>query len=403
MNNADELKNSGLKATLPRIKILEVFQRSRQRHMTAEDVFKALLAEGADVGLATVYRVLMQFEQAGLLTRSNFESGKSVFELNEGQHHDHLVCLTCGRVEEFFDPQIEQRDEKIALERGFELHEHSLALYTACTKTNCQPRQVDAGPDRAWRFIGWLACNLWLAVAASWAAPAFEDTMAQRLLACHRLPRQGRARGRRWLCPRASPASRQGCLFRQLRAFRDGQRRYALMGNLLAPLDDAYLREIASHFATLELPYAAPPPSRADAATLRHGQVLAQQGDAARRAPACQACHGTALTGLGADVPGLLGLPVDYLNAQLGAWRTGTRHADAPDCMAQIAQRLSPQDVNALAHWLAAQPVPAQPAPKRAGPSADALRQHGAAHDEDGPWPALVRTGRSCWPSPCGG
>src|SRR5574337_1676689 len=108
---SDELKNSGLKATLPRIKILEVFQRSQQRHMTAEDVYKALLAEDADVGLATVYRVLMQFEQAGLGLRSNFESGKSVFELNEGQHHDHLVCLTCGRVEEFFDRSEEHTSE----------------------------------------------------------------------------------------------------------------------------------------------------------------------------------------------------------------------------------------------------------------------------------------------------
>ena len=141
MTHTDELKNSGLKATLPRIKILDVFQRSPQRHMTAEDVFKALLAEGADVGLATVYRVLMQFEQAGLLLRSNFESGKAVFELNEGQHHDHLVCLTCGRVEEFFDPQIEQRQRAIALERGFELHEHSLALYARCTKSDCQYRK----------------------------------------------------------------------------------------------------------------------------------------------------------------------------------------------------------------------------------------------------------------------
>ncbi len=104
MTHVEELKSSGLKATLPRIKILEIFQKTTLRHMTAEDVYKALLGEGADIGLATVYRVLMQFEQAGLLTRSHFESGKSVFELNEGQHHDHLVCLTCGRVEEFYRP-----------------------------------------------------------------------------------------------------------------------------------------------------------------------------------------------------------------------------------------------------------------------------------------------------------
>lgn len=140
MKHAEELKSSGLKATLPRIKILEIFQRSDRRHMTAEDVFKALLGEDADIGLATVYRVLMQFEQAGLLSRSNFESGKSVFELNEGQHHDHLVCLDCGRVEEFFDAQIEARQREVTVSRGFELQEHSLALYARCTKTACEHR-----------------------------------------------------------------------------------------------------------------------------------------------------------------------------------------------------------------------------------------------------------------------
>ena len=140
MKHADELKSSGLKATLPRIKILEIFQHAARRHMTAEDVYKALLQEGADIGLATVYRVLMQFEQAGLLSRSNFESGKAVFEINEGQHHDHLVCLDCGRVEEFFDAQIEQRQREVTVSRGFELQEHSLALYARCTKVNCDHR-----------------------------------------------------------------------------------------------------------------------------------------------------------------------------------------------------------------------------------------------------------------------
>jgi Fur family ferric uptake transcriptional regulator len=142
MTHAEELKSSGLKATLPRIKILEVFQRTERRHLTAEDVFKMLLSDGADIGLATVYRVLMQFEQAGLLRRSNFESGKAVFELNEGQHHDHLVCLDCGRVEEFFDAEIEQRQRTIAVTRGFELQEHSLALYARCTKEGCEHRHV---------------------------------------------------------------------------------------------------------------------------------------------------------------------------------------------------------------------------------------------------------------------
>ena len=137
MTHADELKNSGLKATLPRIKVLEVFQKTSQRHMSAEDVFKVLLAEDAEVGLATVYRVLMQFEQAGILSRTHFETGKAVFELNEGKHHDHLVCMDCGRVEEFFDAEIEKRQRSIAQSRGFELQDHALALYAACTKKNC--------------------------------------------------------------------------------------------------------------------------------------------------------------------------------------------------------------------------------------------------------------------------
>ena len=140
MTHAEELKSSGLKATLPRIKILEIFQRTAQRHMTAEDVFKALLTEGADVGLATVYRVLMQFEQAGLLTRSHFESGKSVFELNEGQHHDHLGWPTCGRAEEFYDAQIETRPRTVAQARGLAPQDHPLALYAACTKADCAYR-----------------------------------------------------------------------------------------------------------------------------------------------------------------------------------------------------------------------------------------------------------------------
>ena len=140
MTRADDLKSSGLKATGPRLKILDVFQRSPERHLTAEDVYKALLAEDADIGLATVYRVLMQFEQAGLLSRSHFESGKSVFELNEGRHHDHLVCLTCGRVEEFYDAQIEARQRAVAEARGFELPDHALSMYANCVKKDCPHR-----------------------------------------------------------------------------------------------------------------------------------------------------------------------------------------------------------------------------------------------------------------------
>jgi Fur family ferric uptake transcriptional regulator len=138
--NPADLKSSGLKATLPRLKILEIFQSSAVRHLSAEDVYKLLLSENLDVGLATVYRVLTQFEQAGLLSRNHFESGKAVFELNEGSHHDHLVCLDCGLVEEFFDEEIEKRQQRIAEERGFKLSEHALALYGTCMKQNCPHR-----------------------------------------------------------------------------------------------------------------------------------------------------------------------------------------------------------------------------------------------------------------------
>ncbi|GAA0829933.1 MAG: ferric iron uptake transcriptional regulator [Cupriavidus sp.] len=140
MPSPADLKNIGLKATVPRLKILEIFQTSEQRHLSAEDVYRILLNEHMDIGLATVYRVLTQFEQAGLLSRNNFESGKAIFELNEGKHHDHLVCLDCGRVEEFFDADIEQRQQSIARERGFALQEHALSLYGNCTKDNCPHR-----------------------------------------------------------------------------------------------------------------------------------------------------------------------------------------------------------------------------------------------------------------------
>jgi Fur family ferric uptake transcriptional regulator len=134
----DELKTSGLKATVPRLKVMQIFQDSPRRHLSAEDVYRLLLDEGSDIGLATVYRVLMQFVQAGVLERRHFESGKAVFELNEGGHHDHLVCIRCGRVEEFLDAGIETRQREIARERGFELQEHALALYGLCSDPNCR-------------------------------------------------------------------------------------------------------------------------------------------------------------------------------------------------------------------------------------------------------------------------
>jgi Fur family transcriptional regulator, ferric uptake regulator len=136
-----DLKTIGLKATLPRLKILNLFENSDQRHLTAEDVYKVLLKEGMDIGLATIYRVLTQFEQAGILIRHHFEAGKAVFELNEGHHHDHLVCVKCGHVEEFYDAEIERRQIKIAKERGFNIQEHSLQIYADCTKPNCPHRR----------------------------------------------------------------------------------------------------------------------------------------------------------------------------------------------------------------------------------------------------------------------
>ncbi len=141
-SNSQNLKNIGLKATFPRLKILDLFQHAEQRHLTAEDVYRLLMQEGMDIGLATVYRVLTQFEQASLLERHFFGSGKAVFELNEGKHHDHLVCVQCGRVEEFYDPEIERRQTLVASERGFQVKEHALYLYADCLKEDCPHRNT---------------------------------------------------------------------------------------------------------------------------------------------------------------------------------------------------------------------------------------------------------------------
>jgi Fur family ferric uptake transcriptional regulator len=134
MDIPEELRKSGLKATLPRLRIMQLFQERQVKHLSADDVFRLLLNEKIDVGLATVYRVLMQLAEAGILIRRHFESGSAVFELNEGSHHDHLLCTVCGKVEEFVDSGIEQRQEEIARERGFSLQEHSLSLYGVCAE-----------------------------------------------------------------------------------------------------------------------------------------------------------------------------------------------------------------------------------------------------------------------------
>ena len=196
---------------------------------------------------------------------------------------------------------------------------------------------------------------------AAWAAPALiEDTLAQRLAACTTCHgKEGRAAPDGYH-PRIAgkPA---GYLFNQLQNFRDGRRRYGPMVALMDPLPDGYLREMAEHFAALDLPYPAPAPAVEPAAVLERGRVLALQGDAKKGLPACGSCHGAALTGVLPAVPGLLGLPRDYLAGQLGAWLHAERRAKAPDCMAEIAKKLDGGDLVAVSAWLASQPVP-QPA-----------------------------------------
>jgi Fur family ferric uptake transcriptional regulator len=128
-----DLKKAGLKATVPRMKILALLEENKVRHVSAEDVYKALLESGEDLSLATVYRVLTQFEQAGLVTRHHFEGGHSVFELNQGEHHDHILCVKCGRVDEFVDKVIEERQQKIAAEKGYNMTDHSLYIFGICS------------------------------------------------------------------------------------------------------------------------------------------------------------------------------------------------------------------------------------------------------------------------------
>ena len=203
---------------------------------------------------------------------------------------------------------------------------------------------------------------------ASEAAVTVPDTLAQRLkpcMACHGA--QGRA-SREGYLPRIAgkPA---GYLYQQLLNFRDGRRSNATMAGFLAHQRDDYLREMAGYFAALDLPQAAPPAATAPAALLARGEALVREGDSARRLPACTACHGSALAGTLPAVPGLLGLPRDYLSAQLGAWQTGSRHATAPDCMAVISQRLGPGDVSAVAAWLSTQAASGAPAAAMQQPS----------------------------------
>ena len=212
------------------------------------------------------------------------------------------------------------------------------------------------------------ALLLALAATAPQAQPAASpapDTLAQRALACTGCHgKQGRA-GPDGYYPRLAgkPA---GYLYNQLVNFRDGRRDYGLMSELIAPLSDAYLKELAGHFASLDLPYPPPQPPTTAPAELARAERLIRQGDTRRQLPACTACHGERLTGTQPAVPGLLGLSRDYLNGQLGAWRSGQRRAQAPDCMAAIAKALTEAEINAVTQYLAAQPLPADTHPAAA-------------------------------------
>jgi cytochrome c553 len=208
------------------------------------------------------------------------------------------------------------------------------------------------------------------------AAAVFEDSIAQRTIACTACHGpEGRAAPDGYY-PRLAgkPAA---YLYQQLLNFREGRRHYGLMTQMVAPLSDAYLMEIAQYFANQQVPYPAAQPHKAPASLLARGRELVLHGDAARQVPACVQCHGERMTGVLPQVPGLLGLPLDYLNAQLGAWKTGKRRAHAPDCMAQVVQRLSLDDINAASNWLAAQAVPAQSQPAPANAAAAAAAKAG--------------------------
>lgn len=235
---------------------------------------------------------------------------------------------------------------------------------TACSKL------PGMSPCLRFFFLLWLGLFL-----HAQAAPAFEDSMAQRTLACTACHgAQGKA-GPDGYYPRLAgkPA---GYLYRQLRNLREGRRHYALMTGLLDTLDDAYLQELAGYFSALSLPYPPPLPNTGSASERELARQLVQQGDAARGLPACTQCHGLLLTGVNPATPGLLGLPADYLNAQLGGWQTGQRQADAPDCMAKIARLLNASETSAIARWLSAQSLPpnTHPADHRPGATAATLQ-----------------------------
>ena len=209
--------------------------------------------------------------------------------------------------------------------------------------------------------------------------PRVEDAMQERVRACTACHGKEGVATNQGYFPRIAgkPAV---YLYNQLRHFREGRRQNPAMRHLLAHMSDAYLMDIARYFSALELPYPPPEPSTVTPRLLARGEQLVRQGDKPRDIPACTACHGAAMTGRLPATPGLLGLPRDYVVAQIGAWRTGSRHAETPDCMSQVARRLSNDDIHAVSQWLAAQPVPSVGHPAAPGRQNTGIACKGDAH-----------------------
>jgi len=255
--------------------------------------------------------------------------------------------------------------------------------------TGCAATRLQAAPQRvqtvrrllrgAALLAGFMVTLSMLNLSTARAASAVPDTLAQRALACTACHEQEhRATSEAWF-PRIAgkPA---GYLYNQLINFREGRRRYPMMTYMVDHLSDAYLLELAQYFSALNLPYPSVPSSQLPPDRLARGRMLVEKGDVTLDLPACASCHGATLTGLVPAVPGLLGLPREYLVAQLGAWKTGLRRAAAPDCMAQITKRLTPDDVSAVTDWLSSRPIPAKPAPGTRLPSRPVLACGSMAH-----------------------
>ncbi|HEV7775907.1 MAG TPA: c-type cytochrome [Luteibacter sp.] len=219
--------------------------------------------------------------------------------------------------------------------------------------------------SRMIRWAGLLAVLL-AGVAHAADEPQIPDTLKQRIASCTSCHGEHGEGGDNGFFPRLA-GKPVGYLTRQMQDFRDGLRHYALMEYTMQPLSDDYMREIAGYFAVQDVPFTASRPAKVSPAAMKRGEQLALHGDAATKVPACASCHGERLTGMQPDIPGLVGLPYDYISAQLGSWRTHTRSTVAPDCMATVTSRLSDSDISAVSAWLSSQDVPADHEPQAAG------------------------------------